>query len=75
VVCSPVPCLCLLGLFGGPAALWTRPRRTLYLDTNSLYGTIPDGLSSLTNLGELNLYHNALVGDVPEGISAMTALT
>lgn len=41
--------------------------RTLLLDSNSLSGSVPD-LSSLQNLGQLNVSNNLLNGSIPKGL-------
>lgn len=45
------------------------------MSVNKLKGPIPDGLSKLTHLEELNLMGNALKGRIPEWISVLTSLT
>jgi Leucine-rich repeat (LRR) protein len=48
--------------------------RRLYLHRNSLTGSIPAALTSLSHLEWLTLWQNQLSGDVPEGFGAMPNL-
>jgi Leucine-rich repeat (LRR) protein len=47
----------------------------LSMSGNSLRGTIPNEITSLTLLNLLNLYENNLTGTIPSNIGSLTALT
>ncbi len=49
--------------------------RYLHFGANQLNGTVPAGISALTQLAYLNVRANKFSGSFPDGISTLTRLT
>lgn len=68
------PCRSLNGLSWGGVTCENGRVTRLLLNNNRLNGTVPESLSGLTNLKDLDLSVNQLSGSIPNSFSTLTSL-